>query len=365
MTGCVGRLSGCCATIVALALMAPTVVRAQEGGESAGLKVGDAAPPVKVEKFLRGQPVSQFEKGKVYVVEFWATWCGPCIASMPHLSSLQKLYGDKVTIIGTNIWEDRPEYSPETLKKVENFVKNAGDRMTYTVAFDGSAKAMDTAYMKAAGMNGIPTAFIVDKQGKIAWFGHPMWLDLPLDLIVNDKWDAKTGPERVAKAQQRLSEVFEKASDQPKEAVALWDEFEREYPALAHGLADRKFMLLLSVGEYKRAYELGAKLTEEAIGMKDAERLNTIAWTIVDPEGTVEKRDLDLAMKAAVKADEFSKHEDGAVIDTLARVHFLKGDLRKAIELQKQAVEKAPANLRPSLEKSLREYEAALAGKSA
>ena len=64
------------------------------------LAVGDRAPALTVEKWVKGEPVTGFEKGKTYVVEFWATWCGPCIASMPHLSALQKEYKDKVTIIG-------------------------------------------------------------------------------------------------------------------------------------------------------------------------------------------------------------------------------------------------------------------------
>ncbi len=66
----------------------------------ATLSAGDAAPALSVTKWLKGAPVTSFEKGHVYVVEFWATWCGPCVASMPHLSAIQKEFKDKVTIIG-------------------------------------------------------------------------------------------------------------------------------------------------------------------------------------------------------------------------------------------------------------------------
>jgi thiol-disulfide isomerase/thioredoxin len=326
---------------------------------AATLKAGDKAPALAIEKWVKGDPVKGFEKGKVYVVEFWATWCGPCVASMPHLSAMQKAYKDKgVTFIGTNVWEDK-EYTDATFKKVQDFVKAQGDRMSYTVAFDGKAKAMDAAYLKAAGQNGIPAAFLVDKTGTIAWIGHPMWLDIPLDAVVADKWDIKTGPAQIEKAQKLLNDVYAKAEGSPKEALTAFESFERDYPTLAHNMTDMKFGLLLAAGEFDKAYKLGGKMVDEAIAEKDSNKLNGIAWSIVDPEAKIAKRDLDLALKAATKADELTKHEDAATIDTLARVYFAKGDIAKAIELQTKAVGLADGRMKASLQKSLDEYQAA------
>src|SRR5262245_14420021 len=65
------------------------------------LKVGDPPPPLKADTWLQGNEVKSFEPGKVYLVEFWATWCGPCIMAMPHLAQMQAEYKDKgVTFIG-------------------------------------------------------------------------------------------------------------------------------------------------------------------------------------------------------------------------------------------------------------------------
>jgi len=120
--------------------------------------------------------VTAFAQDKVYIVEFWATWCGPCVSSIPHLNELHQHLKDKgLVVVGQNVWEREQE-------KVEPFVKMMGDKMTYRVAMDqlGEGEAaegvMARTWMRAAGQNGIPTAFIVEKEGRIAWIGHPLSL---------------------------------------------------------------------------------------------------------------------------------------------------------------------------------------------
>ncbi len=79
-----------------------------QNGNSPSLNIGDPAPSLQVREWIKGRPIQRFEKGHIYVVELWATWCGPCIAAMPHLSALAREYKDKVTILGINILEKKP-----------------------------------------------------------------------------------------------------------------------------------------------------------------------------------------------------------------------------------------------------------------
>ncbi len=139
------------------------------------LKVGDKAPAVKVDKWVKGEAVSGFDSGKVYVVEFWATWCPPCIEAIPHMTELQKKH-KAVTFIGVAGSERQKgdkDAKDERLEKVEAFVKKQGDKMDYRVAFDGT-RAMPEAWLRPAGKNGIPCAFVVDHEGKVAWIGNPL-----------------------------------------------------------------------------------------------------------------------------------------------------------------------------------------------
>ena len=138
------------------------------------LKVGDPAPKLRTGKWVQGEPVKEFEKGKAYLVEFWATWCPPCRTSIPHLNEIHNKFKDKgLVVIGIDCWE-----RDESL--VAPFVKKMGDKMTYRVALDDKASdkkgQMAMTWMEAAGRDGIPSAFLVDTKGKIAWIGHPMQL---------------------------------------------------------------------------------------------------------------------------------------------------------------------------------------------
>ncbi|RYX87552.1 TlpA family protein disulfide reductase [bacterium] len=128
------------------------------------ITIGQKAPDIKVKAWLKGDPVSGFEPGKVYVVEFWATWCKPCINLMPQLSKLAQKYAGKVEVIGINILDK----SPQT--KIAEFVKDMGNKMEYVVGLDDGY--MNENWFMASGSSGIPTSFIVDQRGNIAWYGN-------------------------------------------------------------------------------------------------------------------------------------------------------------------------------------------------
>ena len=135
------------------------------------LKAGEFAPKLSVGQWVQGEAVTEFEKNKVYLVEFWAAWCGPCVSSIPHLNALHLKYKDKgLVVIGQNVCENDPS-------QVKPFVEKMGNKMTYRVAVDDVSNskrgAMIETWMLAAGQGGLPTAFLVGKDSRIIWIGHP------------------------------------------------------------------------------------------------------------------------------------------------------------------------------------------------
>ena len=198
-----------CWALCAWTLQSPTASAKELG-------IGSPAPPLDIEHWIQDgngffSPVKKFEAGKVYVVEFWATWCGPCIMSMPHLAALQDKYrGRDVQIISV---------SDESTDEVKDLLAKDNEQVGKTFAEITSAYSLTTDpdrsvhddYMEASNQQGIPTSFIVGKSGLIEWIGHPMELDEPLEAVVTDSWDREKFKEEL-KVQQEFEKNMERIS---------------------------------------------------------------------------------------------------------------------------------------------------------
>ncbi|QYM79389.1 TlpA family protein disulfide reductase [Horticoccus luteus] len=131
-----------------------------EEAVTAGAKKAAADPsaplaPAWTLKDVDGHEVTSAQfKGKVVVVDFWATWCGPCRKEIPGYIALQKKYGDKgLAIIGVSL----DQAGPGVVKK---FV--ADNKVNYTIVM-GS----DEVVAAFGGVEGIPTTFLIDRDGRI------------------------------------------------------------------------------------------------------------------------------------------------------------------------------------------------------
>lgn len=342
---------------VALALAA-----AGQAAFAATIKVGSPAPKLTVAKWVQGDPVKEFEKDKVYMVEFWATWCGPCVASIPHVNELYTKFKDKgFVVIGANVWE-------EDESEIPKFMKRMGNKMTYRVALDDKSKskkgAMAEGWMEAAGQRGIPAAFLVDKQGKIAWIGHPMSLkEKTIEQLLEGTYDVKKAAVEAEAAEKREAEMM---GIQKKLVEAMqgskWDDAEAAVTEMEKIEDDeiraRAGFVRVQINLEKKDPAAAAKAAV-AVGdkYKENEQLqNAVAWALATYEKPTDDM-IKAADQLAGRANTLTKGENAQILDTVARVQFLKGEKNEAIATQEKAVARAEeGRLKEHLNRTLALY---------
>ena len=119
---------------------------------SAALKVGDTLPDLA--SFNLEGKLPDTLKGKVVIVDFWASWCTPCAKSFPVLDELQKKYGDKLVILAVNVDEKKAN--------MDKFLEKHA--VSFTVVRDGDQKLVAVAEPAT-----MPTSFVLDGTGKVCF----------------------------------------------------------------------------------------------------------------------------------------------------------------------------------------------------
>ena len=329
------------------------------------LAVGSPAPPLASGEFVQGEPVKNLEKGTAYIVEFWATWCGPCVAAIPHVNELQKKFADKgLVVIGQNVWE-RDE------AKVKPFIEKMGEKMTYRVAMDdksdGGDGKMATTWMKAAGQGGIPAAFVVDKKGVIAWIGHPGRLtEEILGQILDGTYDIAAAAEKSRKenesraAVEGIMEKFKKAlkDGNMEDAKAAVGELEAlNDPRMNLYLPMMRMDIAVRSKDGKAAGELAKQISASAKGSENKMQGAMILTRLASQLNAAEDLDVDrkIPVQLAEEASALTEGKNPGVLITLARAKFLAGDKDGAIAAQEEAIklvdkEEHKAQLREALE---------------
>ena len=315
------------------------------GGD--GLGIGDAASPIDIAHWLKGDPISEFEPGRIYVLEFWATWCGPCVGNMPHLSAVQERYADRgVSVIGV---------SDEPLQKVVHFLTGTdrGDgrrhfeRTRYALATDPDRSAFDD-YMNAAEQRGLPTAFVIGRDGRIEWVGYPGpdSMDEPLRLIVEGAWDRAAHRADFERKRQEGAELW-RAKSKLNMAIksADWEAAIEALDSIIAQGGDRyigtKIGILLSkLEEYDRGHAYARQVMNRAWDDNDW-LLMQVAWAV---SGTAKypvapgHADLELALQAITRANELTDWKDDGHLSMQAGIEFEMGRYEQAVEHQEMAL---------------------------
>ena len=324
------------------------------------LGVGDKAPILRGVHWLKGDKVQDFLPGKFYIVDVWATWCGPCVKSIPTINGLQKKYKDSgLTVIGVAISDEE--------STVKRFVSSQGDAMSYTVAADVN-DIVSKGWLDAAGRDTIPTAFLIDREGKIAFVGHPeSGLDAAVAKVARTKFDGDkthTAEKAASKDAGPLSGKDEinaalKAGDYQKvrQLAEAAIKLNPDQPATQIAL----YIATLKLDGQAKAAAFAKQLIDGPFA-SNFDNLNQLAWAMVDPASPqlkANEHDAVSAIAASEKAVALTRGTDPFLLNTLARAYFVKGDTSTAIKTQLKAVDAAKGDAKNQFKTPLEEYRAA------
>jgi thiol-disulfide isomerase/thioredoxin len=344
------------------------------------LQIGDVPPPLEPMAWIKGEPIAAFERGHVYVVAYFATWCGASRQSMPLLSAFARRHAGAVTVIGINVRES--ERGEPTIAAVTRFVQARGRDMDYTVAMDDPlATPLFTSWMRAAGMYAIPTAFIVGRDGRLAYVGIPIderasptFEDALQQAVDGDSDLTAARRQHRALAEEIAHYLVDKELMRPLDAAmerkdyrAVLVEADRivaRDPARETRVFADRFVALLNIDE-REALSFAQRSMQTPLGRPHAAALaGTIGGVVANQPG--------LSRAAYVTALEYMKTAMSAPSDAfnliadwqvLARLHYRLGDSDEAIQAQQRALELArqrtdiPAEMMSHLETALKEYE--------
>jgi thiol-disulfide isomerase/thioredoxin len=254
-----------CGLLTVLALAAGSATA--QFNNAPTLKIGDPAPAFQVQTWIRGQPVTRFEKGKVYVLDFWATWCGGCIVAFPHISGIAEKYQNRVAFISVDVGEGLVEEkkNADPVAKVTKFLHTPyGQPLKLNVAVDGNSNTMWDTWIKTIRRAGLPTTYVIDQEGRIAWFDVNLdnlgWV---LDEVLAHQWDhAKAAA--VMKQKDAIDDLWmkmvaTKGAEQRKlqrTILTASENFEKQFPDRKDAVNLYKIMALLDLDKSKLPNQL-------------------------------------------------------------------------------------------------------------
>lgn len=299
-------------------------------------------------EWLQGTPVKNWEPGKTYLLEFWATWCGPCLAQIPHLNELHQEMPDSATfqIVGINVFD---KSTPKVLK---NFLANRNPSPTYTIGADTKEQSA-TLWLKPLGVSGIPFSMIV-KDGKILWKGHPTQLNKELIQSIIDGKPAPK-PRDTAEEQRAIRTTAQGIARAYFEGDYQAGEQKLNEALKQKDLSDDNKLLLLKAPfhpllrtkQYDRLRtvldRIPAELPEYPYAL-----MNYAHIIITTYEIPADKKNLKGAEQAILKATALQKanakknYSASLAWSRIAEARLLSGDRKGAIEAQEEAVRQLP-----------------------
>jgi thiol-disulfide isomerase/thioredoxin len=336
------------------------------------LKVGDKAPLINITNWIQNIPTDKSLTNKYVVLEFWATWCGPCIAAVPHLNELQEGLKNRTDVVFLSM-------TYEDVKKVERLLKRV--KFQTAVVTDTTNQTQKTFSSDGSGGVGYPSTVLIDKNNIVKWIGEPKVLDKTLlEKFLNNQNLTEVGNENLSVDLGNMtmadtkpkdtksthpSKVFEMTKVGEKDPEAVGAAFDKgiylntkiSLEALLSQLSDipeyqisipKEYQGVFYKIKYKNPLMKEAKITKQAILDSVMQQLNLIKAAKSQETGTHILKINDKSKLELSSPDEYLSSEsdtDDGVLFTNMSMKSVVDRLTKSLKVvfidETQLVEKA------------------------
>lgn len=342
---------GCSALFVMSAGM-PLLAASPEKKENKTAAPAEALSTLSLEGlpevWLQGAPVKEWEKDKVYIFEFWATWCGPCLAAMPHMEQLHQAFKDnpRMQIIGVNVMDRK---TPEALKE---FIKNRPTPLNYTMAVDVDGKKTREKWLEPLKVNGIPHAFAV-KNGRLIWRGHPSQLSgKTMQAMLKPDFSAASlaakGPDAGAREWQHYRETSQKVRELVEKdgklgAQALLKQVQDSGKFPQDQVIQLKMIPFLVLAEQGKFEEAQSVLSDVSREYPDDYRVQIdIAGTLMEgksvPAGKMDAALVERCLNRCIEISRKSNKEASLPWRMMAELRERQGNMKEALQDMEKAL---------------------------
>jgi thiol-disulfide isomerase/thioredoxin len=190
------------------------------------VQIGEKAPEIHITNWIKNQPRSKELSGKFVIIDFWATWCAPCLESVPHMNNLVNKNKSRPNLVFLSITDEKEDRVKELLNRVE---------FSSTVVSDVTRQTLENFKVKF-----IPLCVVIDDKNNIQWVGNPAELH---NEAISAIMDGKAAPSSSKKEPLSVSEEVDKMYTELTNRYATYfkDQDLKEYFSMTLSLFKKKY----------------------------------------------------------------------------------------------------------------------------